>query len=73
MNIRGIILSGIITALIGAMIGLAVANISQREFRERAMLIGGAILGFGIGAVHESIRQQKDQRDEELGEQDNWE
>jgi presenilin-like A22 family membrane protease len=65
MNIRTIIFSGIIAALIGAMIGLAVARISQRESRAKAIIIGGASLGFIVGAVQESIRQQKDQIDEE--------
>jgi presenilin-like A22 family membrane protease len=66
MNIRTIIFSGIIAALIGAMIGLAVARISQREGRAKAIIIGGAGLGFIVGVVQESIRQQKDQIDKEL-------
>jgi presenilin-like A22 family membrane protease len=66
MNIRTILFSGIIAALIGAMIGLAITRISQREARAKAIIIGGASLGFIVGAVQESIRQQKDQIDQEL-------
>ncbi|MGK7917271.1 MAG: hypothetical protein AB4038_17285 [Prochloraceae cyanobacterium] len=70
MNVRVIIFSGIMTALIGAMIGLAVAKISQRELRTKGMVIGGAILGFAVGAMQESVRQQKNQINSDSGEQD---
>jgi uncharacterized membrane protein YebE (DUF533 family) len=70
MNIRMIIFSGIMTAIVGAMIGLAVAKISQRELRTKAIIIGGAALGFSVGAVYESIRQNKLQEDSDLGEPD---
>ena len=68
MNIRMIIFSGIMTALIGAMIGLAIVKISQRELRTKAIIIGGASLGFGIGAAYQAIRQEKEEREEEFGE-----
>ncbi len=65
MNIRYIIFSGIMAGLIGAMIGLAISAIAQREHRKPMIIIGGASLGFAIGAAHESIRQQKEERYEE--------
>lgn len=65
MNVRLIIFSGIMASLVGAMIGLAVSTIAQREQRKPIIIIGGACLGFAIGAVQESIRQQKDERYEE--------
>ena len=65
MNVRLIIFSGIMAGLIGAMIGLAVSTIAQREQRKPIIIIGGACLGFAIGAVHESIKEQKEERYEE--------
>ena len=65
MNFRSIIFSGIMLGLVGAMIGLAISNIAQKEQRKPIIIIGGLCLGFAIGAAHESIRQQKDERYEE--------
>ena len=65
MNIRVIIYSGIMTALIGAMIGWAISYIAQREMRTKAIIIGGATLGFVVGAFQESVRQQKKLRESE--------
>lgn len=70
MNIRVVIFSGIMTALIGAMIGLALTTISHRERRKPIIIVGGASLGFVIGTFQEAVRQQKRQRDEEFGESD---
>ncbi|ACK64590.1 conserved hypothetical protein [Rippkaea orientalis PCC 8801] len=70
MNIRVIIFSAIMTALIGAMIGLALTKISQREQRRNILIIGGASVGFVIGAFQASIREQKRIRDEEFGDSD---
>ena len=56
MNSRTMIFSGIMTALVGAMIGLAVAYIGTRQPRPR--VVAGATLGFIIGASQEGIRQQ---------------
>jgi len=44
------------TALVGAMIGLAVAYIGDRQPRPR--IVVGATLGFIIGAAQDGIRQQ---------------
>ncbi len=56
MNLRKIVFAGIMTALAGAMIGLAVAHIKER--RARPVVVTGAVLGFIIGAGKESIGQQ---------------
>ena len=59
MNVRTIIFSGIMTALIGAMLGLAINYISQRSARRPMTIIGGAVLGFVIGSGYEAIQQNK--------------
>lgn len=64
MNIRTIIYSGIMTALIGAMLGLAINHISQRESRKTVAVVSGAILGFVIGSGYEAIQQNKPDDDE---------
>ncbi len=73
MNVRTIIFSGIMTALIGAMVGLAINYISQRESRRSIAVIGGAVIGFVVGSAADSVRQQRKEEYEELGEQDKWE
>lgn len=65
MNIRAIIFTGIMNALVFAALGLVVVKISQRELRTKAIVIGGATLGFAIGAAHEAIRQEKNLEEEE--------
>lgn len=64
MNIKPIIFSGIIMALIGAMIGLGVAHVAHRELRTKKIIIGGATLGFAIGVLQQAVREQKEQIDE---------
>ena len=64
MNIRTIIFSGIMTALIGAMFGLAVNHISQRTSRRPVSVIGGAVLGFVIGSAYEAVQQNKHDEEE---------
>ena len=69
MNIRLIIFSGIMTALVGAVIGLAATKISQRNFdqliysgeyyqglQEKYALIGAGI-GFAVGVGQECVRE----------------
>ncbi len=70
MNIRVIIFSGIMAALIGAMFGLAVTKISQREQRKPILIVGGATIGFVVGAFQASVREQKRLRHDEFGESD---
>jgi hypothetical protein len=55
------------------MIGLAVSYISQREARKPIIVISGAVVGFTLGAVMESIRQEKRQRDREFEDSDSQE
>ena len=64
MNIRTIIFSGIMTALIGAMLGLAINHISQRTSRRPVAVIGGAVLGFVIGSAYEAVQQNKHDEEE---------
>ena len=61
MNFRSVIYSGIMTALIGAMIGLALVNISKRELRAQSFIIGGSVVGFILGAAFDAVRQHKDE------------
>ncbi len=70
MNIKMVVFSGIMTALIGAMIGIAVAEIAQRETREKIVVVTGATLGFFIGSGFQAIKQQEKERyqDENLDE-----
>lgn len=62
MNIRLILFSGLVTALVGVMVGLALAYISQRELRKNAIVVGGASLGFMLGATSSMMMQQKQER-----------
>ena len=64
MNIKTIIFSGIMTALIGAMLGLAINHISQRTARKPVAVIGGAVLGFVIGSAYEAVQQNKPDEEE---------
>ncbi len=64
MNIKTIIFSGIMTALIGAMLGLAVNHISQRTARRPVSVIGGAVLGLVIGSAYQAIQQNKPDEEE---------
>ncbi len=70
MNLKMVVFSGIMTALIGAMIGVAVAEIAQRETREKIVVVTGATLGFLIGSGFQAIKQQEKERyqDENLDE-----
>lgn len=78
MNIKLVIFSGVITALIGAVIGLAAAKIGSRDFNqlryesqfyqnlnERYYALVGASLGFAVGVGQECIRELKTQREDE--------
>lgn len=60
MNIKIILFNGIMAAVMGAMLGIAVAHIGQRQGRERVIMTGGAVLGFIVGAVQGCISQQRE-------------
>jgi hypothetical protein len=76
MNIKLIIFSGVMTALVGAVIGLAAAQIGQRGFNQlkfqgqyyqdlhnKYTLIGGS-LGLVVGVAQECVRELKADREE---------
>ena len=57
MNIRMLIFSGVMTALAGAMLGLVIAHIAERESRRPAAIVVGSTLGFAIGVGYEAMQQ----------------
>lgn len=65
MNFRSVLYSGIMTALVGAMIGLALVNISRRELRAPQFIIVGAVVGFVLGSAFDAVRQQKDEDEDD--------
>ncbi len=77
MNIRLVVFSGVITAFIGAVIGLAAAQIGQRNFNQlkfegqyyqdlhnRYALIGASV-GFVVGVAQECVREMKSQQEDD--------
>lgn len=82
MNSRLIIFSGIMTALVGAVIGLAATKIGSPNFNQlkyegqyyqdlyKNYALIGAGLGFAIGVGQECIRELKAERAKDLGKQD---
>jgi hypothetical protein len=77
MNIRLVLFSGLITAGIGAVVGLAAAKIGQRDFNQlryegqsyqelyKSYALIGAGLGFAAGVGQECLWELKAQRDRE--------
>ena len=63
MNIRMLIFSGIMTALAGALLGLVVAHIAERESRRPAAIAIGSSLGFAIGVGYEAMQQNRERVD----------
>jgi formate/nitrite transporter FocA (FNT family) len=68
MKIKAIIFSGIMTALVGAMIGTAVSYIAQKKERQKVIIITGATLGFVIGSMQHAVREEKKKRKDEYGD-----
>ncbi len=79
MNLRLILFSGVVTALIGAGTGLAISQIernpSQMTYKppyeyqtiyKRYWVVSGAVVGFVIGAALQRVRELKEERDKEL-------
>lgn len=64
MNLKMMLFSGIMTALIGLMLGLAVSEISPRQQRRNIVIVGGGILGFVLGFTYQGIKLEKDERQE---------
>ena len=73
MNYRMIIYSGVMTALIGAMLGLVVSRMTdhaivvRRELSGRRFAVVGTSLAFVLGAGYEAVRQEKARREDEFG------
>ncbi|GAA6621441.1 hypothetical protein [Scytonema sp. NUACC26] len=77
MNIKLVIFSGVVTACIGSVIGLAAAQIGQRNFNElkfegqyyqdlhNRYAIIGASVGLVVGVAQECVRELKSQREDE--------
>ena len=63
MNIRMLIFSGIMTALAGAVLGLVVAHIAERESRRPVAIVVGSSLGFAIGLGYEAMQQSRERAD----------
>ncbi len=82
MNRKLILFSGIVTALAGAAIGLAAAEMGKGDLRQlryesqvyadvqKYYIIVGATLGFAVGAGQECVRELKAERDRELEEEE---
>lgn len=60
MNVRMLIFSGIMTALAGALLGLVVAHIAERESRQKTAIVVGSTLGFAIGVGYEAMQQSRE-------------
>ena len=65
MNVRVILFNGIMAALMGAMLGIAVAYIGQRAGRTKTIVVVGATLGFAIGVTQGIVRQQREAEEED--------
>jgi hypothetical protein len=79
MNIKLIIFCGLVTSVLGAVMGLAVGEISRGDLRQiryesqfyhnlhnKYPLIIGAGLGFAIGVAEECVRELQKKKDQDL-------
>ena len=69
MNRRVILSSGIMTALVGLVVSIALVHIAGKEMRKPLVMGGGAVLGFVLGSSFSMIMQQKQERAEEYNDQ----
>ena len=60
INVKMLIFSGIMTAIVGGLLGLIVAHIAERESRQKAAIIVGFTLGMGIGVGYEAMQQSRE-------------
>ena len=60
MNLRMVIFTGIMTALSGALLGIVVVHIAERESRQRVAIVVGSTVGFAIGVGHEAMQQNRE-------------
>lgn len=59
MNIKMLLFTGIITAFAGALLGLIVAHIAERESRPKVAIVVGSSLGFTIGIGYEAMQYNR--------------
>lgn len=60
MNLRMLIFTGIMTALVGAFLGLVVAHIAEKQSRQKVAIVVGSTLGFAIGVGYEAMQQNRE-------------
>mgnify|MGYP003406533580 FL=1 len=60
MNLRMVIFTGIMTALSGALLGIVVVHIAERESRQRVAIVVGSTVGFAIGVGYEAMQQNRE-------------
>lgn len=60
MNLRMLIFTGIMTALSGALLGIVVVHIAERESRQRVAIVVGSTVGFAIGVGYEAMQQNRE-------------
>lgn len=63
MNVRMLIFSGMMTALVGAFLGLIVAHATERETRRAIAITVGSGVGFVIGVGYEAMQQNRERED----------
>ncbi|MBE9047026.1 hypothetical protein IQ255_21930 [Pleurocapsales cyanobacterium LEGE 10410] len=61
INFRMLFFTGVMTAIVGALLGLVVAHIAERESRQKTAIIVGSTLGFAIGVGYEAMQQNREQ------------
>lgn len=57
MNLKMLVFTGVITALVGSLLGLVVTHIAEKESRQKIAVIVGSTLGFAIGSGYEAMQQ----------------
>ncbi|NJL53450.1 MAG: hypothetical protein HC930_17110 [Hydrococcus sp. SU_1_0] len=60
MSLRMLIFTGIITAHVGALLGVIVVHIAEKESRQTAAILVGSTVGFAIGVGYEAIQQNRE-------------
>lgn len=60
MNLRMLIFTGIMTALSGALLGVVVVHLAERESRQRVAIVVGSTVGFAIGVGYEAMQQNRE-------------
>jgi hypothetical protein len=60
MNLRMLIFTGIITAHVGALLGVVAVHIAEKESRQTAAVLVGSTVGFAIGVGYEAMQQNRE-------------